>query len=241
MTQISGVVIPPMPKVSVGEQRQILQQVWQTILDSEKKILRRLLEISYKHKLSHLGSCLSAAPIINRIYELKQPSDVFILSAGHAALALYCVLEDRFRHDAEALFKQHGVHPSRDEEHGIYLSTGSLGQGITVACGVAIASPEKHVYCLLSDGECAEGCVWEAFRLIHERPLHNVTVIINANGFSALSPVDLEYLERRLKTFLPQIVFVRSPSSFAGIPTEVEAHYHVMSDGEYKIAYEALR
>lgn len=186
-----------------------------------------------------MGSCLSVALIVNRIYELKQPDDVFILSAGHSALALYCVLEHHVGHDAEALFKQHGVHPNRDIEHGIYLSTGSLGQGLTVACGVALASQEKHVYCLLSDGECAEGCVWEALRLIHEQPLENMTVVVNANGYSALSPVDLEYLEKRLKAFLPSIIFVKSPSEFYGLPPGLELHYCQLTDDGYRIAVEA--
>ena len=185
-----------------------------------------------------MGSCLSAAPIINRIYEIKRPEDIFILSSGHAALALYCTLEQHLGHDAEALLEKHGVHPNRDPEHGIYLSTGSLGQGITVAVGVALASPDKHVYCLLSDGECAEGSVWEALRFIHEKPLNNMTVVVNANGFSALSEVDLDYLKKRLRSFLPQIVFVRSPSEFTGIPGGLAAHYCSLDMAGYQMALE---
>lgn len=183
-----------------------------------------------------MGSCLSAAPIINKIYQLKKPKDVFILSCGHAALALYCILEHHYGHDAEALFKKHGVHPNRDFEHGIYLSTGSLGQGITVACGVAMASPDKHVYCLISDGECAEGSVWESLRFIQERPLYNITVIVNANGFSALDRVDLKYLKKRLKAFLPKIVIVGSPSSFPGVAEGLAAHYKPMTEEGYGLA-----
>ena len=64
--------------------------------------------------------------------------------------------------NAEELFLKHGGHPHRDEENGIYCSTGSLGLGITVAVGRALANKNRTVYCLISDGEAAEGSVWEA-------------------------------------------------------------------------------
>ena len=75
---------------------------------------KRILEIAYKHKLSHLGSYLSAVGIINEIYKFKKPEDIFILSSGHAALALYVVLEKYEGKNAEELFLKHGGHPHRD-------------------------------------------------------------------------------------------------------------------------------
>ena len=138
--------------------------------------------------------------------------------------------------DAKELFKQHGVHPNRDLEHKIFCSTGSLGLGLTIAVGAAIANSSHKVHCLVSDGECAEGSIWEALRFIKEQPVDNLEVIVNANGFSALSEVDLNYLEIRLKAFLPRIIFVRTPSSFTGIPIGLEAHYHIMTKENYEIA-----
>ena len=73
--------------------------------------------------------------------------------------ALYVVLEKYFGIDAEELLEKHGHHPHRDELNKLHCSTGSLGQGITVAVGRAIANPNRDVYCLISDGECAEGSV----------------------------------------------------------------------------------
>ena len=103
------------------------------------KLNNRILDIAYKNKLSHLGSYFSALPIINEIFESKKEDDIFILSAGHAALALYVVLEKFHGHNAEELFNKHGGHPYRDENNNIYCSTGSLGLGITVAVGRALA------------------------------------------------------------------------------------------------------
>ena len=94
---------------------------------------KRILEIAYKNKLSHLGSYLSAVDIIDEIYSKKDKKDIFILSSGHAALALYIVLEKYENRDAEKLFKKYGGHPHLAEEDGIYCSTGSLGTGITIA------------------------------------------------------------------------------------------------------------
>ena len=115
------------------------------------KLKKRILEIAYKHKLSHLGSYLSAVGIINEIYKSKQPEDIFILSSGHAALALYVVLEKYEGKNAEELFLKHGGHPHRDEANGIYCSTGSLGLGISVAVGRALVDKDSKVHVLISN------------------------------------------------------------------------------------------
>ena len=81
---------------------------------------KRILEISYKHKLSHLGSCLTAVNIIDEIYKVKKPDEPFILSQGHAGVALYTILEKFEGKDAEELWKKHGTHPNRDLDDGIY-------------------------------------------------------------------------------------------------------------------------
>ena len=166
---------------------------------------KRILEIAYKHKLSHLGSYLSAVDIIDEIYKSKNKEDIFILSSGHAALALYVVLEKYEGKNAEELFLKHGGHPHRDEDNGIYCSTGSLGLGITVAVGRALANQDRKVHVLISDGESAEGSVWEALRFIQENNLTNIEVFVNVNGYAAYDKVDTKYLVNRLEAFLPRI------------------------------------
>ena len=195
---------------------------------------KRILEIAYKHKLSHLGSYLSAVDIIDEIYKSKNKEDIFILSSGHAALALYVVLEKYEGKNAEELFLKHGGHPHRDEENGIYCSTGSLGLGITVAVGRALANKNRKVHVLISDGESAEGSVWEALRFIKESNLSNIEVYVNVNGYAAYDKVDTKYLVDRLKAFLPTINIRYTSVNQYPFLRGLNAHYHVMSEEDYK-------
>jgi len=195
---------------------------------------KRILEIAYKNKLSHLGSYLSSVDIIDKIYSKKSKDDIFILSSGHAALALYVVLEKYESKDAEELFKKYGGHPHRAEEDGIYCSTGSLGTGITIAVGRAVANPKRKVYVLISDGECAEGSIWESLRFIQEYPVNNIEVHVNINGYAAYDKVDTEYLTTRLKAFLPNINLHYTSVNQAPFLKGINAHYHVMSEEDYK-------
>jgi len=195
---------------------------------------KRILEIAYKHKLSHLGSYLSAVGIIDEIYKSKNKEDIFILSSGHAALALYAALEKYEDKDAEELFLKHGGHPHRDEENGIYCSTGSLGLGITVAVGRALANKNRKVHVLISDGESAEGSVWEALRFIKESNLSNIEVYVNVNGYAAYDKVDVKYLVDRLKVFLPTINIRYTSVNQYPFLRGLNAHYHVMSEQDYK-------
>jgi len=195
---------------------------------------KRILEIAYKHKLGHLGSYLSAVPIIDEIYRNKSSEDIFILSSGHAALALYVVLEKYEGKNAEELFIKHGGHPHRDEKNGIYCSTGSLGLGITVAVGRALANKNRKVYVLISDGESAEGSVWEALRFIKESNLPNIEIYVNVNGYAAYDKVDVKYLVDRLKVFLPTINIRYTSVNQYPFLRGLNAHYHIMSEKDYK-------
>lgn len=223
---------------------------------------QRILDISYKEKLSHLGSCLTAVDIIDNIYKVKSNEEKFILSAGHAALALYVVLEKYFGIDAEFLVKFSGVHPDRlntTTKGGspIDCSTGSLGQGLPVAVGMALANRSKRVFCLISDGECAEGSIWESLRIAHELKLKNLIILVNVNGLSAYKEVGGAELYDRLKSFgwdieiveefkskslqkllsqkytYPTIIFVRTCVEQLPFLKGIDAHYHVMSKEEY--------
>jgi len=195
---------------------------------------KRILEIAYKNKLSHLGSYLSSVDIIDEIYSKKSKDDIFILSSGHAALALYVILEKYEGKNAEELFQKYGGHPHRAEEDGIYCSTGSLGTGITIAVGRAVANPKCKVYVLISDGECAEGSIWESLRFIKEHPVNNIEVHVNVNGYAAYDKVDSEYLVTRLKAFLPHINLHYTTVNQTPFLKGINAHYHVMSEEDYK-------
>jgi transketolase len=195
------------------------------------KLNKRLLDISVKHKLSHLGSCFTALPIIYEIYSRKRREDRFVLSNGHAGLALYVVLEHFFKIDAEYLLETHGIHPERDLENFIDVSTGSLGLGITIATGMALANPNIKVYCIVSDGESAEGSLWEALRFIDECSISNIEVHANVNGWAAYKSIDVNKLISRLKLFLPSIhVHTTNLNEVIEFETPLSAHYTIATN-----------
>lgn len=204
------------------------------------KLKRRLLDICYKNKLGHLGSYFSSLDIIDLIYDKMKEDDIFILSSGHAALAMYVCNEKYYGIDAEEMFKKHGGHPHRDEDNKIYCSTGSLGLGINVAIGRAIANKERNVYVLISDGECEEGSVWEALKTIYELKLSNIHVYVNMNGYAAYKDINIDYLKKRLWSFLPSINIFMTSVEHIPCLKGLNAHYHIMNDEDYKEAVEYL-
>lgn len=195
---------------------------------------KRILEISYKNKSAHLGSCLTAVGIMDKIYKKKRVQDKFILSNGHAFVALAVVLEKYEGKNAEELFMRHGTHPTRNIKDGIWCSTGSLGMGITVAVGMALADRTKDIYVLLSDGELTEGSCWEALRIASEQKLKNLKVFINANGYSAFGRIDPKLIKAKLKYFFPSFVIKTSMSKYPNWLQGVSAHYFVIDEQKYK-------
>jgi len=201
-----------------------------------EKLKERILDICYENKLSHLGSYFSSVEIIDEIYSEMKNDDIFILSSGHCAVALYAVIEKYKGINANELFLKHGGHPHRDEENHLFCSTGSLGMGLLVAIGRAMADPSRDVYCLISDGECAEGSIWEGLKFIYENNLKNIKVYVNVNGYAAYDTVDADYLSKRLKTFLPEINLVYTNVNHFEFLSGLNAHYHIMSEEDYQLA-----
>ena len=150
----------------------------------------------------HPGGSLSAVEILAALYgykmnvDAKNPKmperDRFVLSKGHAAPALYAVLANNGFFDKEeykGLRKLGGMlqgHPDRNKCPGVEASTGSLGQGVSVAVGMALglklSKGNQHVYTLLGDGESQEGMVWEALMAASHYKLDNMTIIFDWNG-----------------------------------------------------------
>jgi transketolase len=177
----------------------------------------RILEISHKHRLSHLGSNIGAVDILDEIYGKRQAGDPFILSSGHAGLALYVILEKYLGMDPEDLLVRHGIHPDKDLAHGLYCSTGSLGLGLPIAVGRALADRSRNVWCLISDGECAEGSIYEACNIIRRYKITNLKVYINWNFFGAYHETD--WLGGHfLRTLLPDIEIRGCGIEYYGIP-----------------------
>lgn len=195
---------------------------------------QRVIDLSYKHKLAHVSSCLTAVNILDKLFSVKKDKDLVILSSGHAGLALYVVLEQWLFKDAEKLLEKHGVHPNRDVENGIYCSSGSLGSAITLAVGMALADKERIIYVLLSDGEMAEGSVWEALRIASDLKLENLRITVNANGFGAYGKIDTEIIDARMQMFYPSLLIQSNVFSFPDFVQGQGGHYVVINDEQYK-------
>jgi transketolase len=165
----------------------------------------QVIKMSYQAGTPHLGSALSCIDLLTAAYwpalriEPQAPKDPdrdrFILSKGHAASALYAVLAKRSFFDPDWLdtFAHHGSRlaeqPSPDCAPGVELATGSLGHGLPVALGLALAAKIQErayrVFVVLSDGECNEGSVWEAALLAPALKLDRLAVMIDYNKWQA--------------------------------------------------------
>lgn len=158
----------------------------------------RILEISKKHGLSHIGSCLSVLPILKEIYEEKGANDFVLMSNAHSHLAHLVVMEYNKEVDnIEGLLKDYGIHC--DIRAGCDASGGSLGHAIGIGIGLAIANPSHNIYCVISDGSFHEGSEMEALRIANQLSLTNLKIYANFNGYSAVAKLDLDYLERIIK------------------------------------------
>jgi len=165
-------------------------------------IRKGILTAVYSAQSGHPGGSLSCADILAVLYfnimniDPKDPDSVsrdrFVLSKGHCAPALYATLARRgfFAESDLSTFRKIDSplqgHPDRNKVPGVDMTTGSLGQGLSVACGMAYASKLDHagcrVYCLLGDGELDEGQVWEACLTASKYKLDNLCVIVDNNN-----------------------------------------------------------
>jgi len=192
------------------------------------KIRQKAVEMIANAKSGHPGGSLSAADILVVLYKKilktapkwKEDSnfenrDRFVLSKGHASASLYAVLADCGYFEEEELLtfrKMHSRlqgHPSSRLLPGIEVSTGSLGQGLSMANGIALGlkldRKTSRVYALLGDGEMQEGQVWEALMTSAHRKLDNLTIIIDRNRLQIDGDTDevksLGSLNKKLTAF----------------------------------------
>ena len=111
--------------------------------------------------------------------------------------------------------------------------------GITVAVGRAISDRKRNVYCMISDGECYEGSVWEALQYAEEAELDNLKIYVNANGYAAYREVDLKNLENRLKAFNSNIQFKKTKVEYFGL-SGISAHYDQLTEEQYQQGIDSL-
>ncbi len=170
---------------------------------------RMIIEMLAASKSGHPGGSLSAVEIVATLYfaamqvdpaNPHQPDrDRFVLSKGHAAPVLYSALAEKgfFPREELLTLRKTGSHlqghPDMKKTPGVDMSTGSLGQGISAAVGMALAGKldkkDYRVYALLGDGECEEGMVWEAAMAASHYKLDNLTTFLDYNGLQIDGPV----------------------------------------------------
>ena len=166
------------------------------------KVRMGIIESTHAAKCGHPGGSMSAAEMFTYLYNKElnvdpanpkwEDRDRFVLSKGHCAPGLYAALAHRGFFPVEDLLQLRKVgsylqgHPNMNTVPGVDMSTGSLGQGISTACGMALAAKvqgkDYRVYTLLGDGETQEGQVWEACMFAAHYNLDNLVVIIDNNG-----------------------------------------------------------
>lgn len=199
----------------------------ETLKELCKQIRRDVLTMIHSAKSGHPGGSLSAVEIFAVLYKqcmnnfcdwTKSPNhcnrDRFVLSKGHASAVLYATLAECGYFDKKELmgFRKLGSrlqgHPNTHLE-GIEVATGSLGQGLSMACGIAMAlkldKNPANVFCYMGDGELQEGSVWEAFMHAPHRDLGNLVAIIDRNnlqidGFTETIK-DINPLDKKLEAF----------------------------------------
>lgn len=167
-----------------------------------RQVRRDIIEMTANAGSGHPGGSLSAVELLTSVFynhmrvDPKNPDDPdrdrFVLSKGHAAPCYYGVLAEMgfISRDEFTNFRQlHSIlqgHPDCKKVPGVDASTGSLGQGCSIAVGMALGAKiqgkDTKVYALLGDGECQEGQIWEAFMAAAHHKLDNLTVIIDNNG-----------------------------------------------------------
>ena len=171
-----------------------------------KELRKEMFRIVHYSNSSHIGGCLSCIDILYALYfkimdceKIKEKSperDVFILSKGHASVALYVTLAYNGFFPKEYLEKYHiddgilAAHPDMTKVNGIECSTGSLGHGAGIGLGMAVAKNRNkndgHVYVLMGDGECNEGSVWETVMLAATLKQKNYTLIVDFNHLQGM-------------------------------------------------------
>lgn len=196
------------------------------------KIRMGIIEGTYNAKAGHPGGSLSAADVFAYLYEKemrvnpKEPKwddrDRLVLSKGHCAPGLYAALAYKGFFPVEDLKTLRHIdsylqgHPNMNTVPGIDMSTGSLGQGISVAVGMAkgakFLGKDVNVYSVLGDGEIEEGQVWEAMMFAHQYKLDNLCIIIDCNGLQIDGPcsevMSAEPIDEKVKAFGFEVITI---------------------------------
>ena len=178
---------------------------------SAKDLRRKILEVSHKAKSGHIASAFSIVEIVDLLFKkVLNDEDQFILSKGHGSLALYAVLWNNgiiTDTDFNSFCEYNSIlggHPDRNKVPKVAASTGSLGHGFPIAAGIAFSmktlGKNGKVYCIVGDGECNEGSIWETALLADNLKLDNLICIVDNNG-SQVRSIPTNNIIEKFKSF----------------------------------------
>ncbi len=175
--------------------------------DFARKIRQNILKASFEAGACHIGSALSCVEILVALYfKILRKNDVFLFSKASGVCALYAVLAEKGIVDNKKIAYYLKKYPLAGKEvPGVIWSAGSLGHGLPVAVGMALADKKRRVYCLVSDGELQEGTTWESALFANHHNLNNLAVIVDRNYFQACGKTEeilkLEPLAQKWQSF----------------------------------------
>jgi len=171
-----------------------------------KKIRKHIVDAAYHAKHGHIPSALSIVDILTSLDSVIGPEDIIVLSKGHGCLAYYGYLVEKGLITIEEMRafgkagSKLGGHPDKNKVPGVHTSTGSLGQGLPTAVGIALARKIMHksgtIYCIIGDGECNEGSIWEALMVAVNHNLSNLVIVVDDNDSQTRSMPSTNMLEK---------------------------------------------
>lgn len=209
------------------------------------KLRKIILKASYEAGACHLASSLSTIDILVEIFKKKKNNDLFIFSKASGFCAYLVILAEQGIIPYNKISYYLKKYPLVSHEvPGVIWSGGSLGMGLSVACGLALADRNRNIYCLISDGECQEGNVYEAALFARQHKLINLFVYIDANSIQACDFTDnvlnLDTAFEFLKNTLPnvEVKYTIKGKGVSFMQNKVEWHYKNLDD---KLLKQALK
>ena len=191
--------------------------MYKNLIEKAKKLRQDTFNTFVEHGEAHIGGAFSMIEMLLALYEkVLQEADKFILSKAHASIPLCLLLKEK---DFDPPIT---THLEIDPENGIHCTTGSLGHGLPIATGMAMARKRLKIrgkiYVMISDGECQEGTTWESILIGAKHCLDNLVVIVDYNKIQALTILDealpLDNLPAKFKAFNWDCAEVNNGHSF---------------------------
>lgn len=208
-------------------------------LNKKRQITEDILRASFSAGACHISSALSCADIlVNLFYGIIKSDDVFLFSKASGVATLYAILADKgfFSKEQLADYLKNYPLPSK-EVPGVIWSGGSLGMGLPVAVGLALADRTRNVYVLISDGEVQEGTTWESALFARQHKLNNLFVICDNNKYQAIGETkDILELSTAFKFLVETFPNFQVVDTVKGgnIPflQGTKGHYHNLTEDE---------